>query len=168
MLIMSINFYDRGIYMVNIRTSKKYKAAREYLEQLKILDTIIRQKIAELRSLKEISTNLHSLDYLQNNGKKNISPDASFVRLVNSSIDLGKEINEQIRQYANKKHEIIDQIHKLKDNKYVEILFKHYVEYKSLEVVAEEMDFAYNYLLTLHGYALQMFQICVLDGNLYS
>lgn len=56
------------------------------------------------------------------------------------------------------KHKIINQIQSLKNSKYIEILYKHYVEFKRLEVVAVEMNFTYQYVVELHGYALKDFQ----------
>jgi hypothetical protein len=41
---------------------------------------------------------------------------------------------------------------------HVRILFKKYVEFKRLEVIAVEMNYTYQYTKELHGYALADFQ----------
>ena len=41
---------------------------------------------------------------------------------------------------------------------YIDILYKRYVEYKTLEEIAVEMSYSYRQVLRLHGLALQDFK----------
>lgn len=132
--------------------------AKEYLQQLQRLDTVINQKIKELGDLRLKSRNVGSIDYSKERVQTSPSGDAPFVKLIGRIIDLEQEINAEIDAFVDDKHKIINQIQGLKNSKYIEILYKHYVEFKRLEVVAVEMNFTYQYVVELHGYALKDFQ----------
>lgn len=132
--------------------------AKEYLQQLQRLDTVINQKINELSDLRLKSQSTGSIDYSKERVQTSPSGDAPFVKLIGRIIDLEAEINAEIDAFVNEKHRIINQIQALKNSKYIEILYKHYVEFKRLEVIAVEMNFTYQYVVELHGYALKDFQ----------
>lgn len=132
--------------------------AKEYLQQLQRLDTVINQKIKELGDLRLKSQSAGSIDYSKERVQTSPSGDAPFVKLIGRIIDLEAEINAEIDAFVDDKHKIINQIQGLKNSKYIEILYKHYVEFKRLEVVAVEMNFTYRYVVELHGYALKDFQ----------
>lgn len=132
--------------------------AKEYLQQLQRLDTVINQKIKEVHDLRLKSQSTGSIDYSKERVQTSPSGDAPFVKLIGRIIDLEAEINAEIDRYVDEKHRIINQIQGLKNSKYIEILYKHYVEFKRLEVVAVEMNFTYQYVVELHGYALKDFQ----------
>jgi hypothetical protein len=132
--------------------------AKEYLQQLQRLDTVINQKIKEVDDLRLKSRSVGSIDYSKERVQTSPSGDAPFVKLIGRIIDLGAEINAEIDAFVDEKHRIINQIQALKNSKYIEILYKHYVEFKRLEVVAVEMNFTYQYVVELHGYALKDFQ----------
>lgn len=132
--------------------------AKEYLQQLQRLDTVINQKIKEVHDLRLQAQSTGGLDYSKERVQSSPSGDAPFVKPICRIIDLEAEINAEIDAFVDDKHKIINQIQSLKNSKYIEILYKHYVEFKRLEVVAVEMNFTYQYVVELHGYALKDFQ----------
>lgn len=136
--------------------------AKEYLQQLKRLDTLIDQKIKELDELRSMST-VGAVDYSTERVQSSHSQDAPFVRIVYKMIELEEEINAEIDNFVDIKHLIINQIHTLKNLDYITLLFKRYVEYKSLEKICVEMNFSYDYIKHLHGYALKDFEETVLN-----
>lgn len=138
--------------------------AKEYLQQLKRLDTLINQKIKELDELRSIST-VGSVDYSTERVQSSHSQDALFVRIVHRMIELEQEINAEIDNFVDTKHLIINQIHTLRNTDYIMLLFKRYVEYKSLERICVEMNFSYDYIKHLHGYALKAFEETVLKST---
>lgn len=138
--------------------------AKEYLQQLKRLDTLINQKIKELDELRSIST-VGSVDYSTERVQSSHSQDAPFVRIVHRMIELEQEINAEIDNFVDTKHLIINQIHTLRNTDYIMLLFKRYVEYKSLERICVEMNFSYDYIKHLHGYALKAFEETVLKST---
>lgn len=132
--------------------------AKEYLQQLKRLDVIIKQKSKEVNDLRLKSKSTSSIDYSKEKVQTSSSGEASFVKLIGRIVDLEAEISQEINTFIDEKHKIINQIQALNNSKYIEVLYKHYVEFKRLEVVAVEMDFTYQYTRELHGYALQDFE----------
>lgn len=133
--------------------------AKEYLQQLRRLDTVIDQKIKELDDLKVKSTCIGGIDYSKERVQSSPSGDAPFVKPVLRMIELEQEINAEIDRFVDEKHEIINQIQALQNPKHIDILYKHYVEFKRLEIVAVEMNFTYQYIVELHGTALKEFQL---------
>ncbi len=133
--------------------------AKEYLQQLQRLDTMINQKIKELGDLRLMSQSVGGIDYSKERVQSNPSGDAPFVKPVLRMIELEQEINAEIDRFVDEKHEIINQIQALQNPKHIDILYKHYVEFKRLEIVAVEMNFTYQYIVELHGTALKEFQL---------
>lgn len=132
--------------------------AKEYLLQLQRLNTMIDQKIKELVDLRSVSMGIGCVDYSKNKTKTVPSGEAPFVKIIDKMVDLDEEIGNEIDAFVDKKHDIINQIQGLRKHKHIEILYKHYVEYKRLEVIAVEMNFTYQYIVELHGHALKDFQ----------
>lgn len=133
--------------------------AKEYLQQLQRLDTMINQKIKELGDLRLMSQSAGGIDYSKERVQSSPSGDAPFVKPVLRMIELEQEINAEIDRFVDEKHEIINQIQALQNPKHIDILYKHYVEFKRLEIVAVEMNFTYQYIVELHGTALKEFQL---------
>lgn len=133
--------------------------AKEYLQQLQRLDTMINQKIKELGDLRLMSQSVGGIDYSKERVQSSHSWDAPFVKPVLRMIELEQEINAEIDRFVDEKHEIINQIQALQNPKHIDILYKHYVEFKRLEIVAVEMNFTYQYIVELHGTALKEFQL---------
>lgn len=133
--------------------------AKEYLQQLQRLDTMINQKIKELGGLRLMSQSIGGIDYSKERVQSSPSGDAPFVKPVLRMIELEQEINAEIDRFVDEKHEIINQIQALQNPKHIDILYKHYVEFKRLEIVAVEMNFTYQYIVELHGTALKEFQL---------
>ncbi len=142
--------------------------AKEYLQQLQRLDVLIDQKIKELDDLKSKLQNIESFDYSKDRVQTSPSGDAPFVKLIGRIIDLEGEINAEIDTFVDEKYKIINQIQSLKNSKYIDILYKHYVEMKHLEIIAADMNFSYNYIKHLHGCALKDFENKILNSALYS
>ena len=132
--------------------------AKDYLKHLKYLDTSINQKIQELADLRLKAISPTGIDYSKEHIKTSVDGEAPFVKTVYKIIELENEINDEINKFVEEKHKIINQIQGLKDTRYVEILFKRYVEFKTLETISVEMNYTYQYTRELHGYALQLFQ----------
>jgi hypothetical protein len=132
--------------------------AKEYLQQLQRLDTVINQKIKEVDDLRMKSRCAGGIDYSKERVQTSPSGDAPFVKLIGRIVDLEAEINAEIDRYVDEKHKIINQIQRLKNADYISLLFKRYVEYKKFETIAVEMNFTYQYVIEMHRYALKEFE----------
>lgn len=140
--------------------------AKEYLKEIRKIDISIDQKQIEFETLKENRTYVGGMDYSAE--RVQTSPDGSgFTRISDRIIDMQREINDEIDQWHDMRHERIRQIQQLSKVEYVDILFRRYVQYQSLETIAGDLDKSYHRTCHLHGEALQEFEIKFLkDSNL--
>ena len=133
--------------------------AKEYLRQLKLLDIKIQQRIKEKEELR--------LDAYGTGGSM---PDSERVQtspsgdgLLNSVaryVDIEADINRMISEFVTQKHKIIGEIQRLEDERYVQVLYKRYAEFKTYEKIAVEMNYTYEHICRLHGWALKEFARC--------
>lgn len=129
--------------------------AKQYLKELKRLDTSIQSKMQEKKDLYSGTVGAIRTDkeQVQASGSNDMIPN-----LIERMAALEQEINREIAVFVDRKHEIIAQIHTLTNEIHVSLLLKRYVEYKRLEEIATEMGYTYKYVSRIHGYALQEFE----------
>lgn len=130
--------------------------AKQYLKELKRLDTSIQSKMQEKKDLYSGTVGAIRTDkeQMQASGSNDMIPN-----LIERMAALEQEINREIAVFVDRKHEIIAQINMLANETYVSLLLKRYVEYKQLEEIAAEMGYTYDYIKKLHWRALQAFDI---------
>ena len=131
--------------------------AKEYLRQFHKADVIINQRIQEKTDLRARLSSIGSFDYSKERVQTSLPEGAGYEKQIAKIIELEKEIDRLIDEYIDLKHKIIGQIHELRNERHIEILYKRYVENKRLEVVAAEMGYTFQYVVLLHGYALKEF-----------
>lgn len=138
--------------------------AKEYLQEIRKLDIAINQKQIEYDTLKKSRTYIGGMDY--SDERVQTSPDGSgFTKISDRLADMQRDINNEIDQFHDMRHERIGQIQQLSKAEYTQILFKRYVEYKSLETVASEMVYSYHRACHIHGEALCKFEEIMKDSN---
>ena len=74
--------------------------------------------------------------------------------MVAKIFDLREEISKMISEFLQKKQEIVRTIEQVEDPLLYNILFKHYVEYKSLVRIADEMGYSEIHIKKKHLKAL--------------
>lgn len=133
------------------------KTPKEYLRQLRTAEIKIEQKEEELErlksSLESISTGTDS-ERVQTTPRDKVSED------VPQMVDLKREIESDIKALLILKNKIINEIQSMDNPVYINILYKRYVQYKSLEEIAVEMSYSYRQIKRLHGISLQGFRKC--------
>ena len=116
----------------------------------------IKQKMEEIHTLKELAESTGASpegERVQTSIKGNKLPG-----IVAKYLDIEKKVESEVDEYIELRHQIIDEIHSMVNNLYMEILFKRYVEFKTLELIAVETGYSYQYIRNQHGYALLEFQ----------
>ena len=139
--------------------------AKEYLRQLKRLDTLIDLKNKELDDLQLRVKSIGSMNFSEERVQTSLSEDAPFVKLIEKIVDLQAEINAEINIFVDTKHRIISQIQALKNPNHISLLYKRYVEYKNLVQISFEMNFSYDHIKHLHGCALEDFEHKILNST---
>ena len=131
--------------------------AKEHLGNLRCLKIKIDQKKEQLKELELLRGSLGSLDY----SKERVQTSVDGNKVENDTLKillLESEIKDDMIAFEIEKDKMIREIHMLKNADYIRLLFKRYVEFKSLEKIAVEMNYTYQYVRELHGYALQEFE----------
>ncbi len=132
---------------------------KEYLQQLQNMDIIIKQRQQQLKELTVIINNggVGGVDYTMEKVQTSPSREATFSKIMDKLIDLQNEISQYIVYYFQKKNDIIKQIQSLDSPKYVDILYKKYIEFKKLDVIACEMCYSCEHIKRIHKQALNFF-----------
>ena len=131
--------------------------AKLYLSQIKILNGKIKRRQQEVDDLREAAMSLGGSG-LDANKVRTDSPDPDpLATKVSKYVDLEKEIDAMIDEFIDLKHTIIGQIEELTDSKYIDVLFKRYVDCKSFRQISREMNYSEDHTKRLHGQALQEF-----------
>lgn len=131
---------------------------KEYLSQIELFDEKIKQKKSELHDLKLIATSTGGMNYDADRVQTSPTGD-TLVNKVAKYVDLEAEIEREMHDFMVLKHRIINEIHELQDVRFVNLLFKRYVELKGFEKIAVEMDYNYDYVRELHALAINAFEI---------
>ena len=69
-----------------------------------------------------------------------------------------EQINKEIDEFFDAKNQIIREIRGLHDKRYIQVLTKIYVQFKSVKNAAQEMKLSYSYTIDLHKQALEAFE----------
>ena len=134
--------------------------AKEYLQQIEKLNILITHNIDQLMELKSFGAK--AVDYSAD--RVQTSPGNSMESIVERWVDMEEKLNRMIDDYVDRKYKVIREIHEIEDTRYIQILYKRYIEFKSLHKVALEMGYDYKWLCRLHGHALEAFA-CVLNNT---
>ena len=130
----------------------KPNKAKDFLRQLKKLDKMIENKMIEKEQWKAIATGTTAQmggERVQTSGSQQKMADA-----VGTYIDIEEDINRCIDKLIDAKQEVISVIEQLNATEY-DILHKIYVQYITLDDVAEMYDKTYSWVTTVHGRALK-------------
>lgn len=138
-------------------SDRKKLTAKQYLEQLEVLDTNISQNLERLAEMKTDARSTGSIDYSKEHVQTSTSPD-KVCNDVSRYVDFDVQINAEIDRFVNAKNQIISEIRGLHVNNYIQVLFKVYVQFKSIKVAASEMKMSYPYVREVHRKALEMFE----------
>lgn len=129
--------------------------AREYLQQIEGFEKVIHNKKIELKQLEEYETSITvptDREAVQTSGTSDKVLD--FVLKLERKRE---KIQDAIITFIDEKSKRIKVIELagLENSLYYDLLYKHYVEYKKLTVVASELKLSYPYVLELHREALK-------------
>lgn len=68
-----------------------------------------------------------------------------------------KEIDKAMSLYISERQQIIDRIHRIDKEEYIQVLYKRHIEGKSFEAIKREMHYEVSYLRKLHSKALNAY-----------
>ena len=129
---------------------------KEYLQQIGRYDRLINNKLVELAQYRSMAC---SVSAVKNDERVQSSPSHDTMDKIVSKIEqMENEIDMLVDRYIDNKRKIISQIDSMSDEMTYQILFSRYVEQKTFEKMAIEMNYCYKQIIRRHGKALQEFE----------
>ena len=129
---------------------------KQYLGQISRLDRMIKNKISEISQLRELSMSISAITI-----EEKVQTSPNFDKIGNSCCkisEMEEKLNILIDEYVKKKNEIISQIENIEDEISYEILFARYIEKKTFERIATDINYSFRNTTRLHGKALRIFE----------
>ena len=130
--------------------------AKEFLLQIRKLDKLIENKMAEAQQLREMANNTSvdmSRERVQSSGNHDVTANA-----ICAYLDLDAEIARRLDELIAAKKDVINVIEQLNATEY-DILHKIYVQGFTLQEVASLYDRRYEWATTTQGRALKHVQM---------
>lgn len=131
--------------------------ARQYLEQLEALDSKIQVDKELLQEKKIKATGGGAIRYDKDKVQSSLTGSKMETDVCNY-VDFEQTIELRIKKYEKAKEKIVDQIKGLNNAAYIDILFKVYVQYKTLKEAGDEMKRSYKFVRDKHNEALKEFE----------
>lgn len=137
-------------------SEKRKLTAKKYLEQLEVIDTMINQDLERLDDMKTDARCTGGIDYSKD--RIQTSPQNVLEKRICNYVDYEKKLDVRIDQFVDVKEQIISEIRGLHVVNYINVLYKIYVQFKSIRQVSKEIKKSYAYTLELHKKALAAFE----------
>ena len=126
--------------------------AKQYLNRARRIDSEINTLLELVQSTRE-SLEMITQNYNQDGSQGTKNPH-KFDRLV----ELESQVDEKVDELVALKGEILGTILKLNDNRQRIALTKYYLEMKTWEQIAVDMNYSWRQIMYIHGNALQEVQ----------
>ncbi len=129
---------------------------KDYLNQISRINRMINNKLVELSQLKELAC---SISAITNEERVMATPNFDKIGTKQAKIDeMERNIDALVDEYIIKRDKIISQIDSMEDENVYNVLFSKYIEKKTFEVIATEMNYSWRQTIRLHGIALKRFE----------
>ena len=141
---------------------RKKSKAQLYLERVEMIDSIIKNKLIEQRQWKDVALGITANmggEKVQSSGSQSKMADA-----INKCVDMEAEIDRFVDKLVDTKKEVIQIIEMLDSPTEYNVLHMRYIQYKSLQEIADHYGKEYGWATTTHGRALANVQ-AVMDGR---
>lgn len=130
--------------------------AKEYLMQVREADEKLNRRLRQRDELTMMVYGISAVRYDKDRVKGgNIPGDDNR---LDKLMDLDNELIAEAKELAELKKRITEEIERVDNPLYAEILFRRYVQKKSLDRIAKELNYSYAYVRHQHGAALKFFE----------
>lgn len=136
--------------------------AQRYLEQVEMLDAIIKNKLIEQRQWMDIALGITANmegERVQSSGSQSKMADA-----IDKCVDMEAEIDNLIDRLIDTKREVIKTIEQVDSPIEYNVLHMRYIQYRDLQEIADHYGKEYTWATTTHGRAIASLQK-VLDSK---
>ena len=131
---------------------RKKSKAQLYLERVEMIDSIVQNSLIEQRQWHDLALNITANmggERVQSSGSKSKMADA-----LNKCIDMEEKISDKVNKLAKEKAEIVTTIEKVSSPIFYNVLHKRYIQYMTLQEVADYYKRSYDWVKTTHGRAI--------------
>lgn len=129
---------------------------KQYLQQISRLDRLINNKLSEISQLKELA---YGIKAVTNEERVQTTPNFDKIGTAYCKIaEMEEKLDKLIDEYVDKKNLIVSQIDKIENEIYYDILFSRYIEKKTFEKIATDLNYSFRNTTRLHGKALKEFE----------
>jgi len=125
--------------------------------QIEILSVKIEQKKQRAKEYRDLALCSGGFDYSKERVQTSNLGGQIEDRIIRY-VSLESEITENIFMLQKMKDKITGEIHNLNNSDYIILLYKRYVECKSLGQIAKDMHYSYDRIKHMHGNALMDFE----------
>lgn len=129
---------------------------KEYLLEVRHLDSTINRKLEELEKLRSLAEKVTTT--YSDMPSAMSSSTSKTEDIVVKIIDLSNEINEDIDRLVDMKVEVRQRIERIENPEYRNILSLRYLCQKTFEAIAVDTGYTYQWICVLHGRALKELQ----------
>lgn len=136
--------------------------AQEFLRQVRKLDLQITNKLIEKQQWKDIALGITANmdgERVQSSGGK-----SKMANAVEKCVDMEAEIDSLVDKLIDIKKEVIQAIEQLDSPTEYDVLHRRYIQFLSLQDIADHYRKDYGWATTTHGRALKSLQE-ILDGK---
>ena len=141
---------------------RKKSEAQEYLEQVEKFDSMIKNKLIEQQQWMDIALGITANmdgERVQSSGAK-----GKMANAIDKCVDMEAEIDALIDKLIELKKDVIQTIEAVDSTVEYNLLHMRYIQFLSLQEIADDYDRDYTWATTTHGRALKSVQE-VLDGR---
>jgi len=126
--------------------------AQRYLEQVEMLDAIIKNKLIEQRQWKDIALGITANmdgERVQSSGSQSKMADA-----IDKCVDMEAEIDSLVDRLIDTKREVIQTIEQVDSPIEYNVLHMRYIQFLELQEIADHYGKEYSWATTTHGRAI--------------
>lgn len=127
-----------------------------YLERYERAATVIPNKLIEIEQWHDIATSITAVmnsECVSSSGSKQKMADA-----VDKCLDIVEDLKQQVEKLDAVKRDVIHTIEQVRSTREYNLLHKKYIQFMSLQDIADEFDRDYTWVTTTHGRALRSVQ----------
>lgn len=128
--------------------------AKDYLENYRRNEIAIEKLKNEIT---RIDARLKGGSHSYSSDKIKSSDDNLNEKLMAECLDKRNKMNNDIVMNENVRADLVLKITSMSDYRYIDVLYKRYIECKRFELIAVEMNYDYDYVRKLHVKALEVF-----------
>lgn len=135
---------------------RKKSKAQKYLERVEWIDSIVHNNLIEQQQWQELALSITANmggERVQSSGSKSKMADA-----VEHCVDAEDYILRSVQRLKAEKREIISVIEQVDSPICYNVLHLRYIQYKSLQEIADKYNRSYDWVKTTHGRAIAAVQ----------